>query len=157
MLDASQKYDLLKALYLENQKELVFWRERSWATLKLVVSADVAIAGLALFKSAPLALSGLVIALAVVSSVYLYKNYQRYQERRTIGSRIERALGLFEKGAFVPDDTVLPTYLAQPRADKRGSFSFIAAVVIVAIATVFAIAYAPNPALQTDAPQAARR
>jgi hypothetical protein len=98
MLDANQKYDLLKALYLENQKELGFWRERSWATLKLVVTADVAIAGLALFKTAPLALSGLVIALAAVSSVYLYKNYQRYQERRTIGSRIENALGLFDPG-----------------------------------------------------------
>lgn len=138
MLDTGQKYDLLKVLFLENNKELVFWRERNWNTMKLVISADVALAGLAVFKAAPAQLSTLVVALAIISSVYLHKNYQRYQEKRSIGARIEKALGLFDGGEFMPD-SVLPQEFSQPKADKRGSYSFIAAIWLVALTAVVAI------------------
>ena len=138
MLDADQKYDLLKTLYLENNKELIFWRERNWNTMKLVISADVALAGLATFKGAPVLLSSLVIALAIVSSVYLRKNYGRYQEKRLSGARIEKALELFDSGAFM-SESVLPQEYSQPKADWRGSYSFIAAIWFVALAAVAAI------------------
>ncbi|KAB2839909.1 MAG: hypothetical protein F9K47_14880 [Burkholderiales bacterium] len=156
MLEPNQQFDLLKTLYLENNKELVFWRERNWNTVKLVVSADVALAGLALFKSAPLALISLVVALAVIASLYLYKNFHRYQEKRSIGARIETALGLFEKGAFM-QESVLPDNLAEPKADKRGSYSFIAAVLVVAVAASFAIAYARQPVPEAAPAKAAAR
>jgi len=138
MLEAGQKYDLLKTLYLENNKELVFWRDRNWNTMKLVISADVVLAGLAVFKGAPIQLSGLVVALAVVSSVYLHKNYKRNQEKRTSGARIEKALGLFESGAFM-SESVLPPEFSEPKADKRGSYAFVVAIWVVALSAVIAI------------------
>ena len=138
MLDAGQKYDLLKTLYLENNKELIFWRERNWNTMKLVIGADVVLAGLAIFQGAPVQLSILVIALAIISSIYLHKNYGRYQEKRLTGARIEKALELFDGGVFMAE-SVLPQEFSQPRADRRGSYSFITAIWLVAVAAVAAI------------------
>jgi hypothetical protein len=130
---------LLTTLLHENTKELVFWRERNWATLKLVVGAYIALTGLSIFDGASNALILLVLALALVSTVYLRKNFRRYQERREVGARIERALGLYEKGKFLPDDSLLPERFAQPMASWKGSGSFIFAVWAVALAAIFAI------------------
>jgi hypothetical protein len=139
MLDNSQKYDLLKTMYLENNKELVFWRERNWSALKLVIGAYIAIAGVTTFRDAPRSLSFLVLALAVVASVYLHKNFTRYQEKRTLGSRLEQALSVYEKSAFIPNDTLLPAHFQDAKAAKSGSYSFIAAIWIVALAVIAAL------------------
>lgn len=139
MSDNDKRQQLLVTLYLENNKELVFWRERNWATLKLVVGAYIALTGLSVFNGAPKALAFLVVALAIVSTLYLHKNFGRYQERRNIGARIEKALQLFDDGVFLSDDSLLPKPLGEPKAAILGSYSFILAIWLVAIAAVSAI------------------
>ncbi len=138
-LDSAQEYDLLKTLYLENNKELVFWRERNWSTMKWVIGAYVALAGLTVFRTATGALSLLVAALAVIATVYLLKNFKRYQERREIGAKIEKALRLYEQDVFLRGDILLLKKLETAKAAKAGSWAFIAAIWAVAIAAGVAI------------------
>ena len=132
-------HELLKILRDENQSELRFWRERSWNATKLVISAFLAAAGASLFNENSLALVILVLGLAIVATLYLGKNFMRYQERREIAARIDRAMGFFEPGRFIPDETLLPKDMEEPKAAKAGSGSFIAAIWIIATATVLAI------------------
>ncbi len=132
-------FELLKILREENNFELRFWRERSWNAMKLIITAFLGLAGASLFKEKSAALGFLVVGLAVVGTLYLRKNFMRYQERRVIGARIDTAMGFFEKGRFLPEDGLLPGDMKEPKAAKAGSGSFIAAVWIIALATLLAI------------------
>lgn len=49
------------------------------------------------------------------------------------------ALSLFDKGVFFPDDPLLPEHMKAPKAAKAGSYSFIVAIWVIALATVAAI------------------
>ncbi len=138
-LEDENKLDIIKFFIGENNKELLFWRERNWSALKVTVGSYVALAGVSYFKNGAYPLIFLVIGIAVLSTIYLHKNYKRYQERRDIGARLETALSLFENDIFIQDDSLLPTKLMIPKATKSGSYAFIAAIWVVAIAATIAI------------------
>ncbi len=134
-----KKLDIIKFLIAENNKELVFWRERNWSALKVTVGSYIALAGVSYFKNGAYPLIFLVIGIAVLSTIYLHKNYKRYQERRNIGSRFEAALCLFENDTFIKGESLLPLGLRSPKAAKSGSYAFIAAIWVIAVAATTAI------------------
>lgn len=138
-LQEENKLDIIKFLIGENNKELVFWRERNWSALKVTVGSYVALAGVSYFKNGAYPLIFLVIGIAVLSTIYLHKNYKRYQERRDIGTRLEAALSLFENDIFIQNDSLLPSKLKMPKAAKSGSYAFIAAIWVIAVAAAAAI------------------
>lgn len=135
-LDDEKKLDVLKFLITENNKELVYWRDRNWNTLKLAVGSYIALSGASYFKEGAYPLVLLVIGIAIISTVYLNKNFKRYQEKRDMGTRLEAALCLFTDDAFLKDTSLYPKEFMTPKAAKSGSYSFIAAIWIVAAASV---------------------
>lgn len=138
-LQDDKKLDVIKFLIGENNKELVFWRERNWSALKVTVGSYIALAGVSYFKNGAYPLIFLVIGIAILSTIYLHKNYKRYQERRNIGARLEGALNLFEKDIFIQKDSLLPSKFKAPKAAKSGSYAFITAIWVIAIAATVAI------------------
>ncbi len=97
-LDDDKKLDVLKFLITENNKELVYWRDRNWNTLKLTVGSYIAMSGVSYFKEGAYSLVLLVIGIAVLSTIYLKKNFNRYQEKRDMGTRLEAEQKLFVMG-----------------------------------------------------------
>ena len=139
MLSETQKFDLLKTMYVETNKELAIGRERNWNTMKLAIGANVAIAGVTAFTDSPPAFIFLVLSLALVASIYLNKNFTWFKEKRAARVRIEKALSMFEESAFISGETLLPAHFENAEAIKAGTYSFVAAIWIVAIATMASI------------------
>lgn len=134
-LDDKDKLDVLKVLLVENNKQLVFWRERNWIALRDTVAGLIAIAGVSrLASEAEPALVVTALVLAVFATTYLLKNFNRYQERRTDSARLEEALSLYVKGTFLSSEGLLPESYKPPKADWRGSYIFIAAIWLVTVA-----------------------
>ncbi len=92
-----KKLEVLKTLLLENNKELVFWRERNWRVLRDVSGGFIALAGLSLFirESASIVLLVVVIGIAYVARQYLMKNYEVYENLITVRDKIANALLLY--------------------------------------------------------------
>lgn len=134
-LEDKDKLELLKVLLLENNKQLVSWRERNWIALRDTVGGLIAIAGISRFASgAERALVIAALTLAAFATVYLTKNFKRYQELRNHSARLEEALSLYVKGAFLPLEGLMPESYRFPKADWRGSYIFIAAIWLVTAA-----------------------
>jgi len=134
------KIDIVKFLIGENNKELIFWRERNWSTLQVTVGSYIALAGVSYFKNGAGSLIFLVIGIAVLATIYLCKNSKRHQEARNTGRKLEVALGLFEEGVFIKEDILSPFKLEkEPKVPKAGFGSFIAAIWVIAIATIMAM------------------
>lgn len=138
-----KKLEVLKTLLLENNKELVFWRERNWRVLRDVSGGFIALAGLSLFirESASIVLLIVVIGIAYVARQYVMKNYEVYENLITVRDKIANALLLYETNIFIPSEPLLSKNqtLGEKEADVRGTGSFIKATWIIAIATCLAI------------------
>ena len=138
-----KKLEVLKTLLLENNKELVFWRERNWRVLRDVSGGFIALAGLSLFirESVSIVLLVVVIGIAYVARQYLMKNYEVYENLITVRDKIANALLLYETNIFIPSEPLLSKNqtLGEKEADIRGTGSFIKATWIIAIATCLAI------------------
>jgi hypothetical protein len=137
-----KKLEVLKTLLLENNKELVFWRERNWRVLRDVSGGFIALAGLSLFSErASIVLLVVVIGIAYVARQYLMKNYEVYENLITVRDKIANALLLYETNIFIPSEPLLSKNqtLGEKEADIRGTGSFIKATWIIAIATCLAI------------------
>lgn len=145
-LKDDSKLDVIKFLITENNKELVFWRERNWSALKVTIGSNVALAGVSYFKSGSYPLIFIVVGIAILATIYLLKNYRRYQERKEVGARLDFALSLFEDDVFITGESLLPEKMKSPMAAKAGSYSFIAAIWIIAFATSAAILLAGKAA-----------
>ncbi len=138
-----KKLEVLKTLLLENNKELVFWRERNWRVLRDVSGGFIALAGLSLFikESVSIVLLVVVIGIAYVARQFLMKNYEVYENLITVRDKIANALLLYETNIFIPSEPLLSKNqtLGEKEADIRGTGSFIKATWIIAIATCLAI------------------
>ena len=137
-----KKLEVLKTLLLENNKELVFWRERNWRVLRDVSGGFIALAGLSLFSErASIVLLVVVIGIAYVARQYLMKNYEVYENLITVRDKIANALLLYETNIFIPSEPLLSKNqtLGEKETDIRGTGSFIKATWIIAIATCLAI------------------
>ncbi len=138
-----KKLEVLKTLLLENNKELVFWRERNWRVLRDVSGGFIALAGLSLFikESVSIVLLVVVIGIAYVARQFLMKNYEVYENLITVRDKIANALLLYETNIFIPSEPLLSKNqtLGEKETDIRGTGSFIKATWIIAIATCLAI------------------
>lgn len=139
-LQEENKLDVIKFLIAENNKELVFWRERNWSALKVTIGSYIALSGVSFFKEGAYPLIFLVLGIAVLATIYLHKNYKRYNKLCKVRSRLEASLSLFELGIFIEGQTLLPIEMKEAQAAKSGSYAFIAAIWVIALAASLAIA-----------------
>ena len=139
-LDDPRRNDLL-ALLAETNLELRAWRERNWVAFRDAVAAIIAVGGIAAFRGevVPLLLV-VLLGIGVAAHVYLKKNFQRYQENVEARRNIESALRLHEPGVFLPDRALFPNAWKEPRADPRGSWTYIVSIWFIALLTAAAVA-----------------
>ena len=130
------KYEVLKTLLIENEKDLIFWRERSWKFTSWLIGGFVALSGLSFFVKNAYALSFVIGGLAIFGTIYLVKNYNTYSNRLKYRVRIETALRFFECGAYIVNETLLPPEYKNSHPTVKGSGTFIAMIWIIAIATI---------------------
>jgi hypothetical protein len=76
--------------------------------------------------------------LAIVGTIYLIKNYNRYSNTLKYRVRIEIALKFFEPDAYITNETLLPPEFKNIQASWKGSGSFIVMIWIIAIITIVA-------------------
>lgn len=139
-LSEDQKFAILKEAYLETRKEAVFWRERSWKVTTWIIGLFLAISGGSIFAEAKHPILILpMIALSAVATIYLHKNYMRYAGRMQIAAQIEKALAFFEKGEYIPDETLLDADKSGPPVTYLGTAFFMASIWIVALSTAAAL------------------
>lgn len=137
-LDTSTKIEILKFLLSRNGNELQQWRDVNLRIVKESIVAIITLSGLSLFSEKGKLLALVIVALAIVSSIYLAKNYKRYQEKKMLGARIESALGFFEEG-FYCKNTLFPQDWKTPKASRWGTGSFIIVIWIIAVAASIAV------------------
>ena len=132
-----EKYDILKTLLVENAKELIFWRERSWKFLSWIIGGVVALSSMSFFVENAYTLSFVIGGLAIAATIYLIKNHATYSDKLKYRMRIETALRFFEQSAYISDEALLPPDYKNPQPTLlKGSGMFIAIIWIIAIATI---------------------
>ena len=138
-LSDDQKFAILKEAYLEQRKEVAFWRERSWKVTSWIIGLFLAISAASIFAEAKHPILILpMIALSVAATFYLHKNYRVYSGRWQNVGRIEQALAFFHEGEYIPAETLLPAEMKTPRVTYAGTAFFIGSIWIVALSTVAA-------------------
>ena len=157
-LETKDKLDILRLLVTENNKELVFWRERNWVALRDTVAGLVALAGISMIRpDANYALVAVAITIAVFASLYLHKNFERYEQKLADGARFEEALSIYAKGVYLPTNSLLPESYRKPKANKRGSYVFITTVWVITTAVSWGLIVPkkvmPNPSFEPTAPE----
>ena len=139
-LTDENKFEILKEAYIEQRKEISFWRERSWKVTMWLVSLLLAVSGAATFldEKPPVILIPL-FALSIIATIYLDKNYRVYCERWERLGSIEKALGFFEEDVYIPGISLLSSKLEKPQITYKGTGFFISAIWVMAISTAVAI------------------
>lgn len=140
-LTDDHKFQMLKAAYEERRKEVTFWRERSWKVTSWLVGVFLAFSAGATTVPAqkfPYLLIPL-LALSVVATVYLHKNYTVYSERWHRLADVEEALGFFESGYYVTGKALNAAELRKPQVTYKGTAFFIAAIWVAAISAVVVV------------------
>jgi hypothetical protein len=139
-LDPKDKLEILRLLLVENNKELVFWRERNWIALRDTVAGLVALAGISRIRpDANYALVAVALTVAVFATLYLHKNFARYQQKLADGARFEEALSVYALDTFLPSRSLLPESYRNPKANTRGSYVFIATIWVITAALSWAL------------------
>lgn len=139
-LSDDQKFEILKEVYIEQRKEISFWRERSWKVTTWLIGLMLAVSGAAIFFDAkyPIILIPL-LALSIIATMYLHKNYEVYSERWERLAAVEEALRFFDENVYVQGKSLHPPELKKPTVTYKGTAFFIAAIWIMAISTAVAM------------------
>jgi UDP-N-acetylmuramyl pentapeptide phosphotransferase/UDP-N-acetylglucosamine-1-phosphate transferase len=135
-----QKFQILKEAYIEQRREISFWRERSWKVTTWLIGLMLAVSGVAIFFNAkyPIILIPL-LALSIIATIYLHKNYKVYSERWERLAAVEDALGFFDQNVYVQGKSLHPPELRKPTVTYKGTGFFIAAIWVMAISTALAM------------------
>ena len=139
-LSDDQKFQILKEAYIGQRKEIYFWRERSWKVTTWLIGLILAASGAAIFFNAkyPIILIPL-LALSIIATIYLHKNYKVYSERWSRLAAVEEALGFFVQDVYVEGKSLHPPELRKPAITYKGTAFFIAAIWVMAISMVLAV------------------
>ena len=86
----------------------------------------------------------LILALAVLATIYMLRNLYRYNDSKEIGLKIEQALGLFEKGKFIEGDSLFPSKRTDEEPKSTGSYLFIIYIWLFALAASVAILFSQD-------------
>ena len=134
-LSNEQKFEILKEAYIEQRKEINFWRDRSWKVTTWTVATLLAVLAVIIKYEITYMVQILIpiAALSGVVTIYLNKNYNVYCERWERLAEVEEALGFFCKGVFIQDKSLLPEHLRKPKVTYKGTGFFIAAIWIIYI------------------------
>jgi hypothetical protein len=138
-LETDSNKDVLLALLDRNIKELHFWRERNWDTMKVAVTGYIAVAGVASFWEDPAPLRLLLVVITALAAGYLFSSFWRYSHQKAIQKQIEAA---FASTHFSVQEIVKrPPATAGElvRSFFRGTFFFLLVILSVAIAVGIAI------------------
>lgn len=139
-LEDVQKFEILKEVYIEQRKEIAFWRERSWKVTAWLIGILLGISGAAAFTGTkPFVLLLPIGGLTIVASMYLHKNYTTYCERWKRLAAVEEALGFFDQNVYIDGKSLHPKELKTPEVTYKGTAFFIVSIWVIAISAAVSI------------------
>ena len=137
----SQKFEAIRDVYRATLEELRFWRERNFKATAWAITLMIAIGGADLFsdrRSYVVAVA--ILALCMMMTVYLHKNFGRYRDAVKLRASVQDALCLFDKGVYREDEPVLESSFKHPEpAYWRGTGVFIGALWVVGLSVAAAL------------------
>jgi hypothetical protein len=136
---ASSRIDILRDLLERNTSELQFWRERNWSALKLTLGGIVGLGGASVFTNRGSLLSIVILAIAIISTIYQTRNWGGYADQVDLRARLEAALGLYTTGQYLQGTPLLRPKFEALRPARWGTGAFVLATWVVTIAAIVAI------------------
>ncbi len=138
--------DFLKLLFEEQHRQLVQKRQKIHATSEKMLALFAIIAGWLVLAKSPLTprvhwvIIGAVIIFAISSCLSVYTNNRSYYTIARTISKINKALGLFQKGKFLPNEFIYPAAWENfgERGEFRGAFFHIMSILTGAVLCIVA-------------------